>query len=181
MISESVARRYVKALFGVATDSGQAAALAPLLADLEALFRSHDGLRAALTNPRLPEVKKRAVLVQLLGGQTPDLLERFLTLLLAKRRIEVLRFAGSLYRELSEEAAGIRHARVTSALPLSAAQEQALAAVLARQLDCRITIQTQVDPEVIGGVAVKIGDLLIDGTIRRRLEEVRARVTGARV
>ena len=180
MISESIARRYVRAVFGVASDSGQAEALAPLLQGLEGLFRGHDDLRAMLSNPRLPDAKKHSVLLRLLGDEAPDLLQRFLTLLLDKRRIDVLRYAGSLYRELLDEAAGLRHARVVTALPLGAQQEQQLIEMLSRRLDCKITVESHVDPEVIGGVSVKVGDLLIDGTIRRRLEELRARVTGAR-
>ncbi|MEI6499846.1 MAG: ATP synthase F1 subunit delta [Armatimonadota bacterium] len=180
MISESVARRYVKAVFGVASDSGQAEALAPLLQELEELFRGHDDLRAVLSNPRLPDARKQSLLLRLLGEDAPDLLQRFLTLLVDKRRIDVLRYAGSLYHELLDEAAGVRHARVVTALPLGAQQEQALVDVLSRQLDCTITVESRVDPEVIGGVSVRVGDLLIDGTLRRRLEELRVKVTGAR-
>lgn len=180
MISESVARRYVKALFQAAQEGGQADALAPLLQGLQSLYHGNDALRAALSNPRLPDANKRAVVLKLVGDNPPDLLERFVSLLLAKRRIEVLRHAGSVYQELLDEAAGVRHAQVVAAFPLGKEQEQQLADLLSRQLGAAITVESRVDPAVIGGLSVKVGDLLIDGTIRRRLEQLREKVTGTR-
>lgn len=180
MISESVARRYVKALFQAAREDGQADALAPLLQGLQGLYHGNDALRAALTNPRLTDAVKRAVVLRLVGDNPPLLLPRFVDLLLAKRRIEVLRHAGSIYQKLLDQAAGVCHAQVVAAFPLGPEQEQQLAALLSRQLGASVTIESRVDPAVIGGLSVKVGDLLIDGTIRRRLEQLRERVTGVR-
>lgn len=170
----------MKALFQAAREDGQAEALAPLLQGLQALYHGHPELRAALMNPRLPDARKQAVLLGLVGDTPPDLLQRFLALLLAKRRVEVLRHAGSVYSELLDQAAGVRHAQVVAAFPLAAEQTQQLADLLSRQLGASVTIESRVDPAVIGGLSVKVGDLLIDGTIRRRLEQLRERVTGGR-
>lgn len=178
MIRETVAKRYVKALFGAASDSGEAETLASTLTGLQGLFQSNKDLRSALVNPRLPDERKRAVLLRLAGEDAPVLLQRFLTLLLAKRRIEVLGLAGSLYTQLVEAAAGVRHASVVTALPLTADQEQRLVDTLAKQFGCQITLQSSVDPAIIGGVAVKVGDILIDGSIRHRLEQLREQVAG---
>lgn len=179
MISESVARRYIKALFSVAGESGQGDVLGQLLPPLQELYRGHEGLRAVLNNPRLTDAKKHDVVLKLLGVPAPELLRRFLDLLLQKRRIGVLAHAGSIFTELQDEAAGVRHAAVVAALPMSETQEQRLAEVLSKHLGCRVITEVRVDPAVIGGVAVQVGDLLIDGTIRRRLEELRERFSGA--
>lgn len=181
MISESVARRYIKSLFEVAREEKQADALAPVLQGLQSLYLERADLRAVLMNPRLPDARKRAVLLGLVGDNPPELLQRFLDLLLAKRRIDVLRYAGLVYQELLDEAAGVRHAQVVAAFPLDQAQERQLGEVLSRKLGATVTVESRVDPAVIGGLMVKVGDLLIDGTIRRRLEQLRDRVTGARV
>lgn len=172
MISERIARRYVRALFGLAGETGVANRIAPELRELQALYRSHSGLRNSMADPRLPQAKKREILRQLLGPDVPRLLIRFIDLLVNKRRLEVLHYAGDLFAQLQDEAAGIRHGHVVSALPLTESQRERLTGTLSRLLDLRVVLTEQVDPMVIGGVMVKVGDLLIDGTIRSRLRGV---------
>lgn len=170
MISERIARRYVRALFGLAREAGLADQIAPELRGLQELYRSHSGLRNTLADPRLPQVKKREILRQVLGPQELPLLERFIGLLVDKRRLEVLHFAGDIFAELQDEAAGVRHASVVSALPLTDSQRGRLIETLSRLLQLQIVVTERVDANVIGGVSVKVGDLLIDGTIRSRLQ-----------
>jgi len=169
MISERIARRYVKALFGLAVQTAAADAVGRELADLQGLYRASPDLRNALGNPRLPAAKKRDVLLRLLGEGPPPLLARFIDLLLDKRRLAVLHWAGSVFAELQDEAAGIRRGRVISALPLSEPQQERLKSALAQMLGVTVVLTAQVDPAVIGGVAVQVGDLMIDGTILQRL------------
>lgn len=180
MISETVATRYVKALLSVAAESGTAEGLAAPLRTLQALFLGHEELRAVLSNPRLPDERKRAVLLRVLGEDVPALLERFLDLLLRKRRLDVLAHAGSLYRELLDEAAGLQHAEVVTAFPLAPEDQERLAAALSARLQAQVLVEARVDPELIGGLAVKVGDVLVDGTISRRLREMRRRLSGQR-
>lgn len=179
MISEHIARRYVKALFEAAQSTGDAAALSPLLQQLQELFRDHQDLRTALTNPQLPDQKKRSLLAQVVGGDIPPLLQRFLTLLLAKRRLDVLEAAGTVYKELLDETAGVRHGQVITALPLSPDHQQRLTEALSRKFGGQVVLETVIDPAVIGGVAVRVGDVLIDGTLQRRLADLKERFAGA--
>lgn len=176
MISETVTRRYVKALFQAAAARGQSGALAPLLSGLQELWLERGDLRAALLSPRLPLERKRALLLRLVGGEAPELMQRFLVLLLEKRRIEVLTAAGTVYAELEDEANGVRHAQVTSAMELTPDQERRLAETLSRTLEAQIVLTPKVDPAVIGGLMVRVGDVLIDGTVRARLRAVRERL-----
>lgn len=178
MISETVTRRYVKALFGAAQASGQVAAVAPYLTGLQELWLAQDELRASMMSPRLPVEKKRSVLKRLIGDTAPTLVQRFVSLLLDKGRIEVLAGGGTIYNELQDEAAGVRHAHVLSAVPLSAEQQQRLIETLSQSLQAQIVISSAVDPDVIGGLRVRVGDVLIDGTIRRRLEGLRKQLAG---
>ncbi|MEN6304143.1 MAG: ATP synthase F1 subunit delta [Armatimonadia bacterium] len=178
MISETVTRRYVKALFEAAQATGQVAALAPYLTGLQDLWLSRDDLRATMLSPRLPVDKKRSVLMRLIGDGAPTLMQRFLGLLLDKRRIEVLAASGTIYDELQDEAAGVRHAHVVSAVPLSADQQQRLTETLSESLQAQIVVSSAVDPAVIGGLRVRVGDVLIDGTIRNRLEGLRKQLAG---
>jgi len=170
MISERVARRYVKALFDLALEAGQADVVGPVLHDLQQLYHVHLKLRNALNDPRLAQDKKRALLLRLMGPDAPPLLQRFAALLAEKHRLGVLQHAGTIFARLQDEAAGIRHAEVRSALPLSEDQQFRLQDALSGLLGLTVVLTTQVDPAVIGGVSVKAGDMLIDGSIRGRLQ-----------
>ena len=170
MLSERIARRYVRALFALAAEEGLVDKIGPELAELQQLYREHTGLRNALRDLRLPLEGKRDLLLRLLGDGVPPLLQRFIELLVQKRRLEVLHWAGNLFAELQDEAAGLRHACVVSALPLTDEQRERLRATLSHLLGLQIVLSARVDPAVIGGIMVKVGDLVIDGTIRNRLQ-----------
>ncbi len=173
MIRERVARRYVAALFAAAQHRGEAASVAAALNELQQLYREYPPLRNVLADPRLPVEKKRAILHKLAGSQAPPLLRAFLDLLLEKRRWPVLQYAGSIFARLQDEAANIRRVQVISALPLSAEKQQQLREVLLELLGGTIILEQRVDPDVLGGIALKVGDTLWDGTLRSRLEGVK--------
>ena len=173
MISERIARRYVAALFGLAHEAGVADQVGVTLHEVQQMYRLHARLRNALSDPRLPHDKKRAVLLRLMGPDAPPLLARFADLLIEKHRLGVLHHAGTIFARLQDEAAGIRHAEVRSALPLSDEQHLRLQEALSDLLGLRIVLSARVDPAVIAGVSVRVGDLLIDGSVRGRLEGLR--------
>ena len=173
MTSERVARRYVGALFGLASEAGLADEIGATLHELEHMVRLHLKLRNALSDPRLVPDKKHALLLRLMGPHTPPLLTRFMDLLIQKHRLELLQHAGTIFAHLQDEAAGIRQAHVLSALPLSEPQQFRLQEALSSLLGLKIVLTTVVDPAVIGGISVKVGDLLIDGSVRGRLQGLR--------
>jgi F-type H+-transporting ATPase subunit delta len=173
MISERIARRYVKALFGLAAETGQVEAVGALLGSLQNIYREHTTLRNALADPRLAPDRKQALLLRLTGPGTPPVLARFIELLVEKRRLPVLQMAGSIFARLRDEAAGIRQATVLSALPLGEAQQQRLQAALSELLGLQVVLTARVEPSVVGGLQVQVDDLLIDGSLRGRLQGLR--------
>ena len=173
MYGESVAKRYVRALFAVAQERGQADTVLAHLQELEQLYGTVPELRHVLGNPRLPAERKRAVLVAVIGEAAPEVVRAFVELLVERNRIEVLRKCGSLFQLLLDEARGVRHGVLTTALPLAAEQEQAVATVMSELLGCQVILSSRVEPNLLGGVAVKVGDLLLDDSLRQRLEALR--------
>lgn len=173
MIRERVTRRYVSALFEAAQQKGETASVAAALKEFQQLYNEYLPLRNVLANPRLPQEKKRAILHKLAGPQAPPLLLAFLDLLLEKRRWAVLEQAGSIFARLQDEAARIRRVRVVSARPLSEKKQQQLREALTELFGGTIILEPHVDPNVLGGLAIKVGDTLWDGTLRSRLEGVR--------
>lgn len=168
---------YAHALFAVAEAEGA-------LEDVEdELFRfarsmdSHPRLRDALTDPRLPAERKRAVLEELLGGRASPHTVRLLAFVVEQGRARQL---PAIVQELVGLAAAQRRrevAEVRTAVPLTAAQQKRLAQALGDATGKDVELRVIVDPGVIGGVVARVGDRVFDGSLRRRLEMARERLT----
>ncbi|WP_236246733.1 F0F1 ATP synthase subunit delta [Streptomyces sp. CC210A] len=162
-----------------------AAQAAGTLDDVEdELFRfsrivaSHSELRAALTDRTATATAKGELLRGLLGGRANPVTERLIVRLATQPRGRSLE--GGL-ESLSKLAAARRDrmvAVVTSAVPLSDQQKQRLGAVLAKLYGRQMHLNLDVDPEVLGGISVRVGDEVIDGTIASRLDEASRRLAG---
>ena len=144
----------------------------------ERLLEREPALRAALTDPGLPADRKSGLLRQLLGGQAKDATVRLLEIAVTRRRGRSLEAA---IQELLELAAARRAryvAQIRVARPLEADQETRLQASLTRLYGREVSLQVDVDPTVLGGIEVRVGDEVIDGTVSRRLQHVRRSLAG---
>jgi F-type H+-transporting ATPase subunit delta len=145
---------------------------------LERTIDAQPELRSALTNRNLPGDRKRQLLHRLLDGKVTGV-----TLALVERAVLEPR-GRTLERVLDEftELAAARRqrslARVTSAIPLTDEQQESLREGLRREFGRDVRLQLVVDPEIIGGVTVRVGDELIDGSVVRQLAAARRHVTG---
>jgi len=141
------------------------------------LEREHS-LRAALTDPGLPAERKLSLLRDLIGGKTQPVTVRLIEIAVTRPHTGSLE---SALEALSRLAAQRRHryvAQVRVARPLDADQEQRLGASLARIYGREVALQVDVDPTVLGGIEVRVGDEVIDGTVERRLQGVRRSFAG---
>ncbi len=142
------------------------------------LLEREPALRGALTDPALPADRKSAVLRDLLGDKARPTTLRLVEIAVTRPRGGSLEHA---LEELSRLAAQRRAryvARVRVAIALDPAQETRLAASLARIYGREVQLQVDVDPSVVGGVEVRVGDEVLDGTVRSSLETVRRRLAG---
>jgi len=143
----------------------------------ERLLEREPALRAALTDPGLPVERKSALLRDLLSDARPTTL-RLLEIAVTRPRGGSLETA---IEELSRLAAQRREryiAKVRVARPMAAEHETRLASALARIYGREVQLQVDVDPSVLGGVEVRIGDEVLNGTVEHNLETVRRRLTG---
>lgn len=180
MLSETVVERYARAIYEVAAESGEVAALGGHLEALSQLYWESGPLREALHNPAIPQANKVNLLQALAGSGAPAVLIAFLNLVVANNRSELLGSVGVSYARLHDQARGIRRATVTTALPLSDEQAERLAESLARVFNSPIEVEAIVEPETIGGLCVQVDDLLIDGSIRGRLKRLQDQFAQAR-
>jgi F-type H+-transporting ATPase subunit delta len=141
--------------------------------ETSAATASDDALMGALANPAMPLDQR----LDAAGRVFADLSQpvRNLVLLLVRRgRIEQLPRVAAEFARLDDERNGLTHATATSAVPLGDEEVRAVVARLEQLTGARIELDTNVDPAILGGIVVRIGDRLIDGSVRGRLERLRA-------
>ncbi|HMF39658.1 MAG TPA: F0F1 ATP synthase subunit delta [Polyangia bacterium] len=173
----SVARRYARALFGIGLDAGKFEELGEELDGLAGLWRESDELRQALENPVFRPEQKRAVLQNILPkiAPTPEV-QRFVLLLLERRRIVLLPAIARAYRDLTDAHVGRVRAEVTSAEELAPATLDRVRRSLEQRTGKKVIITPRVDRDLIGGVVARVGDLVLDGSVRTQLEDLRTRL-----
>lgn len=173
--SSSSARRYAEAAFELAVrDKAVPEWLEQL--DRAAELSRDDQLDRLLDNPAVPVPQRLEVLERALGSGTPAPVLNLLGLLLRRGRIKSLPKVAAEFRALYLRQEGITPATVTTALALEADELRAIRERLERQTGGRIELSTEVDPAILGGLTVRLGDRLIDGSVRGRLERLRARL-----
>ncbi|HEX2660270.1 MAG TPA: ATP synthase F1 subunit delta [Polyangia bacterium] len=173
----SVARRYAKALFEIGVAEGNFEKLGQELADLAKAYGESAELRLVLENPVIKPSEKQAILNAVLPRVAPSpSVQRFARLLLERGRIGILRATARFYSNLADERAGQVRATVTSAAPLSPGELDRVRKALEARTGRKVLIQTAVDPSLIGGVVARVGDLVLDGSVRTQLDEMRQRL-----
>jgi len=169
----AAAHRYAQAFVTLANQPGQLEACLNDLAAIHELFQHQPLLTRFLTNPEVAVDEKRAVLTRLLQAHVSPLALRLLGLLLWKGRLALLPSILTEARRLRDQVQGIVRGVVLSARPLSEALVTRLRTRLGRHLDKRVELTTATDADLIGGVAVRLGNAVFDGSVRRGLERLR--------
>jgi F-type H+-transporting ATPase subunit delta len=172
----SVARRYARALLEVALDKKVAPAMAERLAEAKALLHGNAELRNILLNPAVSADKKKKI-AHAIWGKSDALFALLMGLLAGRGRIALLPSIAAAYADLWNAHRGVVAAEAISATPLAAAQQTALAAS-ARTLSGReVELSTALDPNLLGGVVLKMDGRTYDGSVRTQLQRLRARLT----
>jgi F-type H+-transporting ATPase subunit delta len=164
---------YAAAILELARAEGELERIGDELFRIARAFESSNELREALTDPRLAAERKKAVVDDLLGGKSSPLAVNLVNFVVGLGRASDL---PAIADRLAERAAAARNkviAEVRSASELDEATIARLAASLGRATGRDVEVKTVVDPSVIGGVVARVGDVVIDGTVNHRLEEIR--------
>lgn len=189
MHEESIARNYAEALLELARKSEDAYALAPgstpatdewggLIHALAAAVESDVTLRRFLEAPQVSAADKSRILGKGLEGRAPRIFIRFVQKMVANRRQLLIPQVATAYTDLVDAAAGRVHARLTFARAVSDADRDAIAAQLSRVLKKTVVPHVAVSPGILGGIVVRVGDTVMDGSVRRRLDAVRTKMLG---
>ena len=179
MIEEAVARRYARALFAASEARDLLDRGGEELTAITVALRRSPRLWQILRGPQIEEAAKLRLLSRAFADRVHPLVFELLELLLEKKRIDALPEIAAAYRTLVAEHRGIVQAEVVTAVPLPADLEERLVERLASRTGKRIEIEKRVDPDILGGAIVRMGDRVIDGSVRRTLEEIGAQLREA--
>jgi F-type H+-transporting ATPase subunit delta len=171
----TVARPYAEALFRVAQagkESFTLAAWSDLVAEL-AQIGGHPDVQAFARNPKASASDVVAAVTALVKSPLNTEAKNFLAMLVENGRISLLPEIGAQFHALKNAVEGAADAEVTSAFELSAAQVSALVATLEQKFSRKLNPVVTVDPALIGGVRVVVGDEVLDTSVRAKLQQMR--------
>jgi F-type H+-transporting ATPase subunit delta len=176
MASDEASRRYAQAAFAIALDDGTIDQWRADLADIATVLTGSD-LELMFDDDRITVEERQALL-----GRVLDISPKALNLaklLVAKGRSRGAAFVAKWFEELANEHEGRIAAEIVAAVPLDAAQIAGIERQLTSSVGKQVTASATVDPSLIGGVIVRVGDQLIDGSVRTRLRRLQKSLEGA--
>ena len=175
---KSASLQYANALADVALQQGAAEPVLKQLNDFAAAYAESAELRSFLATPAIASKEKHAVMEKLaarLGAS--KIVRNFLFLIVDHRRTLMIPELATAFQAVIRERQGMAEAMVTSAAELSEAQQKDLAQALEKKTGKKIEAKYAIDARLLGGVVVRIGDTVFDGSLRYRLNEMRARLS----
>jgi F-type H+-transporting ATPase subunit delta len=167
---------YAAALFEVARAEGTLDEVEDELFRFARSFESDDELRNALTDEMIPAARRQGIVEDLLGGRANPTTVQLISMVVGSGRTRDLPAIVDRLVERAAQAKNLAVAEVRAAVPLSGDQEDRLKAAVANATGKDVTIKVVVDPAVIGGLVVTVGDTVIDGTVRTRLDQLKGRL-----
>jgi F-type H+-transporting ATPase subunit delta len=176
MIEKTLAKRYAAAMLAVALKEGAVAQVEEQLLALREAYRSDVTFRRALGQPRIPKASRKRLLRKPFEGRTIPAFLDFLDLLVDKNRFRLIPDIAESFDLLADATHGIVRVQVSAAFPLSGAQEKALHERLKAVTGKKVEMRVGVDRRLKGGISIRIGDQVLDGTVLNRLKGLRERL-----
>jgi F-type H+-transporting ATPase subunit delta len=172
----TIARPYAKAAFQEAKAANRLGPWSKALR-IAATVVQDPRVRNLLGNPAVSNAELAKLVIDLAGPQLDEQGRNFVQTLAENRRLAYLPEISTLFDELKDEAEGVIDVTVTSAAPLENGQLEALSTALQRRLKRQVRLQCETDPSLIGGAVLRAGDLVIDGSVRSRLDRIAHELT----
>jgi F-type H+-transporting ATPase subunit delta len=174
-----IAKRYAKALFAVGKEDGAVADYAEVLNNLAGLYTGMAEVADALTNPLYPEDVRLKVMESLVKAmQAPQIMVNFCQLLVEKKRAAILPEIAEVYQMMVDQDRNLVRGSVVSATELAPEMNERIKATLEKITGKQVELTNRIDPAIIGGMVAKVGDLVLDGSIRSQLAGLKESIKG---
>jgi len=170
----AIARRYAKALLLIGKEDGQAETYREELGGMAELVAGEKALDQAINNPLYDVDQRRDVLEAVIRqGRLSKVMNSFLLLLFDKGRFGILGHINEFYQILADELKGIARASLVTASELSTDAVEKIREALSQKTGKKVLLEVEQDPSLIGGIVTRIGDLVLDGSIKTQLLNMR--------
>ena len=169
MTGTIAASRYAKAIFEIASSKGQAEIVGKDMLSIAELIQSNAELKEFILNPTVSVEAKNGALLKIFVGAN-DITKSLFRLLFENKRFEILEQISNGYNNIFQEANNIQTAYVTTAFEITPEVEKQVLAKIATLSDKKITIENNVDPTIIGGFILRIGDKQYNASVANRLQ-----------
>lgn len=179
MISGAVTNRYTEGLYGAAKDGGVVDAVDISLQEVSKALDANPDFRLILENPVIPEAAKSKMVGEVFGGRVDDLCVRFLDVLIEKKRTVYIGAIAEAFHRRAEQDRGNVIVHVETAKELSDAEAKAIHEKLAAALNKEPQTVVEVNPELIAGYRFRIGNRILDATVRGALQQFAQKLTAS--
>jgi len=170
----AIARRYAKALLMIGKEDGQTETYKEELSGIAELIQREKALEQVLANPLYDAAGRRKVLVEVIDKMNfSTVMNSFLLLVFEKGRIGFIGSINDFYQKLADELKGVARASLVSATELSSEAVDKIRASLSKRTGKEVILEIEQDPTLIGGIVTRIGDLVLDGSIKTQLLNMR--------
>lgn len=173
----AAARRYARAIFDLATEEGRVEDWARRLEGVREALSTPE-LRAVLVNPSIPVQRRQEVAESVLGPRVGPEGVNLAKLLVGASRVGEVGAIAEEFGRMADDAAGRVRATATTAVPLDRPAADELVGALSNELGREVRLDERVDPAIIGGLVLRIGDRMIDASVATRLQQLRRRLVG---
>lgn len=175
-MSDARIEGYARALFEIARAEGTLDEVEDELFRFARSYESSDELRNALTDDMIPAAKRQAIVEDLLGGRATSTTTQLVSMVVGSGRGKDLPAIVDKLVARASSAKNLEVAEVRSAVPLTSDQQDRLKAALANATGKQVNLKVIVDPSILGGIVASVGDSVIDGSVRTRVDQLKSRI-----
>ena len=172
----TIARPYAEAAFRIAVENQALERWSDMLALVESVV-SHEAVSTRIGDPNVDEQAIEGLILGTLGERLDGQGRNLVQVLVRNGRLELVPQIRALYDDLKREHEGVLEAKIVSAMPIGEEHVQRLVAALEQKYGRKVSAHIEVDPELIGGARIMVGDKVIDATVRGRLDAMAAALT----
>lgn len=176
MAELKVSRRYAKSLLGLAQESNLTEKIFSDMLLVESVFADNREMSRIMRSPIIQNFKKESILKGIFSGKVDKMTLNFILMMISKGRVGLIEDIAREYIELHKQMNGVRTAYVTTAVKLDESIRQSVLEIVRRKGGEKVELVEKVDPEILGGLILRMGDKQFDASVSRKLNDISRRL-----